>query len=629
MKKPFLALNALIVLNLAGVTPVLAEHGGNSAEMRDLDSYFPMTVPPDRETWETRAAQLRRQVAVSQGLFPMPPKTPLKAQIFSDKTVDDYRVAKVVFEAMPGFFVTGSLFRPASVKGKIPGVLCPHGHWPNGRHMEQNDATVAKEIRSGGESLICAAKNPLQARCVHLARMGMVVFHYDMIGYADSQQLAHCEPHKFAKQAPERSGLLFSPQAEGHLQSVMGLQTWSSIRALDFLCELPEIDPTKLGVTGASGGATQTFLLSALDDRIAANFPAVMVSTAMQGGCTCENATYLRIGSGNIELAALFAPKPMGLTCADDWTKEMPTKGFPQLQQVYALYGKPENVHLTDTRKYEHNYNSHSRRAMYQWLAKHLLGKSDAPPEREYPFLTAKDLTVWDGGPSKPNGGIAEEKSILAHWQSSTAIALKANPKSATEALETVVGRDLQSAGEIMWEVTEKTEDGATQSLRIQGSLRNQTHRETLRALWYYPKNWNGEIALYLDPTKGAKACSKGMKSLAQGIAVGGIDWRLTPPKVANPRESAAYTFGYNYPLILQQVHDLLTLFKHLKTDAHGVKKISIYAENGAKRVLDLAKLLAPDVQMEVHSTEPKFDYHSVESIYDPNFLPGALRYGW
>src|SRR5207237_6455317 len=99
----------------------------------------------------------------------------------------------------------------------------------------------------------------------------------------------------------------------------------------------PKVEPQRLACTGASGGGTQTMILAALDPRLAAAFPAVMVSTAMQGGCTCENASLLRVGTGNVEFAALFAPKPMGMTAADDWTKEMETKGFPDLTKHWAM----------------------------------------------------------------------------------------------------------------------------------------------------------------------------------------------------------------------------------------------------------------------------------------------------
>ena len=171
--------------------------------------------------------------------------------------------------------------------------------------------------------------------------MGIVAFNFDMLGYCDSQQISFAVAHRFAKQRPEMNAAenwgLFSPQAEAHAQSVMGLQTWNSIRALDFLETLPDVDAKRIGCTGASGGGTQTFILGAIDPRLAVACPAVMVTTAMQGGCTCENASLLRIGTGNVEFAALFAPKPLGMTAANDWTKEMATKGFPELQKHYAL----------------------------------------------------------------------------------------------------------------------------------------------------------------------------------------------------------------------------------------------------------------------------------------------------
>src|SRR5205814_1366844 len=169
------------------------------------------------------------------------------------------------------------------------------------------------------------AKYPLQARCVQLARMGCVVFFYDMVGYADSMQIKH------------RDGFL-DVEAELRQQSFMGLQTFNTIRALDFLLSLPDVDPARVGVTGASGGGTQTFILCGIDDRPAAAFPAVMVSTGMQGGCICENCSYLRVGTGNIELAALFAPKPLGMSGADDWTIDIETKGLPELKALYRLY---------------------------------------------------------------------------------------------------------------------------------------------------------------------------------------------------------------------------------------------------------------------------------------------------
>src|SRR5207245_1450455 len=158
----------------------------------------------------------------------------------------------------------------------------------------------------------------------------------------------------------------------------MGMQTLNSVRALDFLLSLPDVDRNRIGVTGASGGGTQTFVLGAIDDRPAAIFPAVMVSTAMQGGCICENCSYLRVGTGNIELAALFAPKPLGMSAAKDWTVDIERKGLPESKALYKLYDAEEKVMARCFPDFGHNYNQVSRELMYGWMNRHLkLGQKE------------------------------------------------------------------------------------------------------------------------------------------------------------------------------------------------------------------------------------------------------------
>src|SRR5207237_2857406 len=174
-------------------------------------------------------------------------------------------------------------------------------------------------------------------------------------GVADSKPINH------------REGFTDAP-AELRLQSFMGLQTYNSIRALDFLLSLPDVDPKRIGVTGASGGGTQTFILCAVDDRPTVAFPEVMVSTAMQGGCVCENCSHLRRGTGNIELAALFAPKPLGMSGADDWTIDIETKGLPELKATYRLYDAEDQVLARCFPQFQHNYNQVSRELMYNWF---------------------------------------------------------------------------------------------------------------------------------------------------------------------------------------------------------------------------------------------------------------------
>src|SRR5262249_18317451 len=141
--------------------------------------------------WETRRRQLREQVLVATGLWPMPPRTPLNAVIHGKIDRDDYTIEKVFFASYPGHYVSGNLYRPRGKTGKFAGVLCPHGHWNNGRFYEASDREVQSQIKQGAEKTVEGARYPLQARCAQLARMGCVVFHYDMVGYADSNQIEH------------------------------------------------------------------------------------------------------------------------------------------------------------------------------------------------------------------------------------------------------------------------------------------------------------------------------------------------------------------------------------------------------------------------------------------------------
>jgi cephalosporin-C deacetylase-like acetyl esterase len=157
----------------------------------------------------------------------------------------------------------------------LPAVLSPHGHWPGGRFQDIEEPERRAELASGAERFDNAARHILQARAVQLARMGAVVFLYDMVGYADSVQI----PQEIAHSARGRTragpddGLFFSVRAELRLHSILGLQIWNAVRALDFLTALPDVDPARIAVTGASGGGTQTFLLAAIDDRPAWCFP--------------------------------------------------------------------------------------------------------------------------------------------------------------------------------------------------------------------------------------------------------------------------------------------------------------------------------------------------------------------
>ncbi|MCB1275612.1 acetylxylan esterase, partial [Prosthecobacter sp.] len=388
---------------------------------KDLNGYFPFNPPSSLSEWDVRREQVRRQILVAEGLWPMPTKTPLNPVIHGKVEGDGFTVERVYFESAPGFYVTGSLWKPKEIKGKVPGIMFAHGHWQDARLSLGTEDKVRAEIAAGGERFERGGKSIFQSLCVQLARMGCIVWQWDMLSDSDSIQFSREIVHTFKKQRPEMNTTenwgLYSPQAESHLQSIMGLQTLNAVRGLDFLLSLPEVDPERTAITGASGGGTQTMLLAAIDDRMKLSFPCVMVSTAMQGGCTCENASLLRIGTGNVEFAGLFAPKPQGMNTANDWTKEMATKGFPDLQKLYTTFGKKDNVLLVRGEHFPHNYNAVTRSAFYTFVNKHFkLGFPSPVIEKDYEPLTRDQLTVWDDKHPAPKAGDPEFERKLLKW---------------------------------------------------------------------------------------------------------------------------------------------------------------------------------------------------------------------
>ncbi len=640
--RTFLILLGLGVLGL----PSAAQDDHRRGPLKDLQGNFSFAPPSTREAWEGRARHVRRQVEVAVGLHPMPERTPLRAVRHGRREMDGYAVEKVFFEARPGFFVTGNLYLPIGLAGPYPGVLSPYGHWPAGRFMQASEAEVGKALATGAEREEGAARSPLQARCVHLARMGCVVFHYDMIGYADSVQLPLELAHQYKTRRPDMMGPegwgFFSAGAEGRLQSILGLQTWCGVRALDFLTSLSEVDAQRIGVTGASGGATQTFLLGAVDARPTVIFPAVMVSTGMQGGCTCENTSLLRVGTGNVELAALFAPKPAGYTAADDWTREFSTKGFPELRRVYQLYGEPEKVSLLNRTEFPHNYNLPSRLAMYQWMERHLKTPRAAPvAEEPFRFLTSAELTVWDENhPAPAAGEAAFERGLLREWQEDTDRQVKENPRWLDEALPVLVGRSWEEAvaGPFAWKPEgEGVREGVGQ--RIAGTLTHGRLGEQVRVVVFYPDSWEGKVMVQVlaeDPDTAA-AHEQRQGALAAGMAV--VVPEVYPKeagaaagqfrRVAKDREFVGYTAGYNRLPMAARVQDLLGVLAWIRQ--HEAKPTVIRVEAVEARVPEVALALAltpAGIVTGVKLAETTFRFGSLTDPFDVRLLPGVVKYG-
>ena len=628
---------------------------------KDLNGYFPFKPPKTKEEWDARSAYVRRQVLVSLGLWPMPTKSPLNAVLHGKIDMPEYTIEKVYFESVPGFFVTGNLYRPKNVSGKVPAVLFAHGHWKDARLSTESDATLLREIATGEERFEKGGHSRFQSMCVQLARMGCVVWQWDMLSDSDSIQLSREVVHSFAKQRPEMNTTkdwgLYSPQAESHLQSILGLQTLNAVRSLDFLLSLPEVDPSRTAITGASGGGTQSMILAAIDPRVQLSFPAVMVSTSMQGGCTCENASVLRVNTGNIEFAALFAPKPQGMTTANDWTKEMSTKGFPELKELYTMLGAPKNVMLQRGEHFPHNYNAVSRSAFYTWLNQHFkLGHKEPVIERDFEPLSGEQLTVWNTEHPAPKANGPDFERRLLNWltedsEKQLLASLKSSEtmrKELGSAIDVLIGRTIGETGEVQWGLKNKNDRGAY--VEMTGLLKNTGRQEELPVTWLYPKKWNGQAVVWLDPNgKSGLFSADGVlkPSIARLIDAGstvlGLDLmyqgdfltdgkQLTlTPVVSNPREFAGYTHGYNHSLFAQRTHDVLTAVHFLRTAKIGThpspSSVAIVGLGDVGPIAVAARAVAGTAIDKAAIETNGFRFGNLRDYRDVNFLPGGSKY--
>lgn len=389
---------ALGALGARGAEMAFPEQDQRAARVQTLNT--PRTFPAvaSKAEWQQRASAIREQVLVSCGLWPLPEKTPLNAKVFGRIEREGYSVEKVYFQSYPGFYVGGNLYRPLGQgKGPFPGVLNPHGHWNAGRLADEKSGSIP-------------------ARCINQARQGMVAFSWDMVGYNDTQ-FAHPEG------APGyKTHRHFANDLTNQLWGIsqMGLQTWNSIRALDFLESLPDVDAKRMACTGESGGGTQTFMLGAIEDRLAVQAPIVMVSHSMQGGCSCENVAGLRVDYSNMEVAAAAVPRPQIIVGATgDWTRTTMELEGPSIAKVYSLFDKGDQFRYVRF-NFDHNYNQTSREAVYAWFGRWLNhGPDVAIPETPYTKEPDAALRVFPDG-QMPADTVTEEQLIAQLTRSAT-----------------------------------------------------------------------------------------------------------------------------------------------------------------------------------------------------------------
>ncbi len=507
-----------------------------NTQIPNTDTHFAPKTYKTLAEWQARREQLRRQILSAAGLFPMFPKTDLHAQVFGHVDQHEYTVEKVLLETLPGYYLGGNLYRPLRAKpvGGFPAIVSPHGHWAYGRLENTDIASVP-------------------ARAITLARQGYVVFTYDMVGYNDTIQT----PHDFGDRPVEQLWA-FGP---------LGLQLWNGIRAVDFLEALPDVNAKKIGATGASGGATQTMLLAAVDDRIQFDAPANMVSLIMQGGGLCENAPNLRLDSNNVEIAAMMAPRPMIMSAATgDWTRNMLQEEFPAVRAIYELYGARDKVE-TFFQDAPHNYNKANREAMYAFFGKHVLGESNMEALKEKGFHVEKleDLLVLHNR-KLPDNAISFAQ-LFDQWKRMS----QAQSGDARERLTTALAAEWPA--HVLNEV-----DGDRIVLSRPG------RRDRIPGIWMKGSN-PPALVVHPDGAEAARKTPEVAELRRAGRAVLLIDAFQTGSAVAPRNRDAKMFLTFNKSDDANRVQDILTALAWLntpKTRLVGLGKAAVWCQFAA-----------------------------------------------
>ena len=362
---------------------------------RNYQSVFPMPEWGSLAEWKRDRKKIRKHLKLCAGLSDQTDAFRAKGRVIRTFDHEGIAVENIRIETLPGLYVMGNLYRPSGARGKLPLVLNPHGHGVHSRTVPLRDGLFSVPHRSMNQAL-----------------QGFAAFAWSMTAHEDDAMQIE---HRGLLQGPEKRicnvlGL-----------SMFGLQLNSSIKVLDYLLSRGDIDGRRVGCTGESGGATQTYYLAAVDDRVKVAAPCVMLSGHYQGGCVCENAPMLHLDYSTVHYVGLIAPRPLLLTgCTGDWTHHMREREFASLKELYQLYGKSEalgGLYQDES----HNYNQASRERVYGWMNRWLKGGKPGEeriPESDKPVPGPEKLLVHTTPVPPVKGAVTTKQALIRMWRS-------------------------------------------------------------------------------------------------------------------------------------------------------------------------------------------------------------------
>ncbi|MGE3818077.1 MAG: alpha/beta hydrolase family protein [Isosphaeraceae bacterium] len=543
-----------------------------------------------------RQAELKAKFREALGELP-DEKTPLNPRTLGRAKKDGYSVERVVYESRPGHHVTANFYLPEG-EGPFPGVLVPCGHSANGKAAE-----------------------PYQRISILLAKNGLASLCYDPIGQGERIQVLDDAGAPAVKGSTvEHTMVGVGAWLVG--RSAAGYRVWDGIRSLDYLASRPEVDPSRLGCTGNSGGGTLTSYLMALDDRIAVAAPSCYVTSLERLFATIgpqdaeQNVTgQVALGIEHADYVLMRAPRPT-LLCVgtrDYFDVDGSWTTFREVKRAYCALGHGERVDLFESDE-THGFTLPRRQASMRWMRRWLLGKDDAPTEEPFPVASDAELQVTTSG------------QVLKEYQGVSAFDLNARRAEALakSRADRESGRDAKTLREEVRErlaipnvggdVVVSGQDRALRrdGLRIDRWAITTEPGVTIPVLLFRPETRKPErpTIVYVGADRAIAAPGGAVDALCQaGHAVaiveprGTGETRPTPPgrggyghgPFGNDEREAFLSLHLNRPLLGQRVYDVLQALRAIRP-SDGPARFRLVGIGGGGPVALHAALLADDV---------------------------------
>ncbi|HMD84087.1 MAG TPA: acetylxylan esterase [Terriglobia bacterium] len=330
----------------------------------------------DFRTWQE--ANRRAFLALIGGL--PTERSPLHARVTGEIPREGYVIRKVIFESLPEYYVTANLYVPTTGKAPFPAVLTPCGHSANGK-----------------------AYDVYQHLFIGLVKRGYVVLSYDPMGQGERYQYWNFLQQETLLKGTDNQHAMAGLQEMLLGQNLARYFIWDGIRGLDYLTSLPEVDPSRLGVTGSSGGGTLTTYISMLDPRVKVasivcfitSLPQKIAARSLDVEADPEQDIpgLLAAGLDETEFVGMIAPRPVliGAAMRDFFPIQGTRQIFSEVQSLYKKLGEPEHIKMVEF-DHRHMYSQPLREATYAWFDHWLKGLDAEAHEPE--IVTEKDATL-------------------------------------------------------------------------------------------------------------------------------------------------------------------------------------------------------------------------------------------